>query len=210
MIAHTAYSLWDRDRTRYTEFMIQYNSEDDIPRLIEAANERVAETRALGEGMPEEAWHKRPAEDSWSAAECISHLNTLSEKMLPKLREAIADAGDASVKSPGPYHYGLFEKLFVYLAGASEQRPRFRARAPGLYEPEHKPEVSELLDEFERLQGELIDTLNRVRGYDPSKLKAKSPAAAWLTLSVGQWLVLLISHQSRHISQARRALEAAG
>ena len=189
--------------------MIQFNSDDDIPALIDEAKRLTEEARRIVDSSDASTWHAHPSDGGWSAAECFQHLIEVSSKMLPNLGEVVESMKADESKRPDRYHYSMFERMFVYLASGSEERPKVRFKAPTLYVPQAALETNPMLDEFERWQGDLINVISNLKGKDPSKTKMPSPAASWLKVSVGQWIVLLLVHQSRHLSQARRALEAA-
>ena len=95
-----------------------------------------------------EAYNRRPAKDSWSAAECVEHLAATAREMLPALDESIRLARERGWLARGPFEYSRFGNWFLSFAVADELPPKRRARAPRLYRPpqrgyELEPAVAE-------------------------------------------------------------------
>ncbi|MDP8242644.1 MAG: DinB family protein [Candidatus Hinthialibacter antarcticus] len=187
--------------------MVQFNSDKDIPALVQEANRLLDEVCAITKDCDDDLWRRRPSEDEWSASECCDHLVQISSKVIPKLQEALQMMKSEQSERPKAYHYSMFERLFVYFASGSDRRPLIRLKSHTDYAPVQSPSIQETITQYQHWQSELIVIMQAVQGKDPTKTKVASPAIDWLKLSVGQWIVLLLVHQNRHILQARRALE---
>ncbi len=58
-------------------------------------------------GLTDEQVNWRPAPGKWSMAECISHLNILGWRHLPKIDYAIVRGQQQHVYHSGPVPYGI-------------------------------------------------------------------------------------------------------
>ena len=169
------------------------------------------EIRNLTAPLDLEAYNRRPAKTSWSAAECVEHLSATAREMIPALDAGVAQARERCWLAHGPFEYGRFEKWFARQAGGDELPPKRRFKAPKLYHPSQQTyDLEPAVEEFLRLQDAYIQTLQLASGVDLARVKVASPAMSLLKLSLGQWLRAMESHQRRHLWQAREAAKAGG
>ena len=72
-----------------------------------------ADADALAGGFSDAQFNWQPAEDRWSIAQCIEHLNATARAYLPMLDEGIASAIRQGLYSAGPFRYSLDRKSVV-------------------------------------------------------------------------------------------------
>lgn len=169
------------------------------------------EIQSLATSVDPATYNARPAENAWSAAECIEHLSATAREMIPALDAGVARARENGWLAHGPFEYGRFEKWFARQAGGDELPPRRRFKAPKLYHPPHQTyDMDDALQEFLALQDRYIETLQLASGVDLARTKVASPAMSLVKLSLGQWLKSMDGHQRRHLWQAREAIRRVG
>lgn len=144
---------------------------------------------------------RRPAEGSWSAAECIEHLNISAEKYVRRFRRAL----DAGPKLPPRERETLTwrGRFFVWLL---EPPMRRKLRAPRGYAPQSAPPREELVARYVNLHAELIRILEESDAIDRSKIHVNSPASRYVKLRLLDGFSLLTAHARRHLRQAGRAI----
>jgi hypothetical protein len=165
---------------------------------LQAARERLC---ALREALPLPAWQQRPGPGRWSPAECISHLNLTSEALLPLIREGIDQArtrGPVSLR----YHRGLLGwfvwRIVTPSGGVSiDTIPEF--------EPVGSPVPGALIADFDRLQEQMIECVDRSKGLPIDRVTLVSPFHGRLRYNLYAALTLVPRHQHRHLLQAERA-----
>lgn len=168
------------------------------------------EIRNLTAGLDPALYNQRPAEKSWSAAECVEHLSATAREMIPALGAGISRARENGWLAHGPFEYGRLEKWFARQSGGGELPPRRRFKTPKLYHPPHRTyDVEEAVAEFLALQDRYIETVQLASGVNLARVKVSSPAMSLLKLSLGQWLNSMEGHQRRHLWQAREAVRRA-
>jgi hypothetical protein len=59
---------------------------------------------------------------------------------------------------------------------------------------------------FRAYQVQYIDRLRQASGLDLARARVSSPAARWLTMSLGSGFALMAAHERRHLWQARRVI----
>jgi len=160
------------------------------------------EARNLLTYTNEEALRKRPALSSWSALECVVHLNLATQAMLPGIRQAVESAAPRSDEKQN-YKMDFAGRL---LAWSLEPPVFIKLKAPKLAEPLESAGPEPALLEFERLHDELIGLLHASAGKGIDQQKMKSPFAN-MHYSAYSAFRIIAAHDRRHLWQARKAAE---
>jgi hypothetical protein len=178
------------------------------PRLISAELQACAldfrhavdEARNLLTYTNEEALRKRPAPSSWSALECILHLNLATEAMLPGIRQAVEAAASRSDDQPN------FKMDFAgrLLAWSLEPPVFLKLQAPKLAQPTESGGPEPTLREFERLHDELTGLVYASARKAIDQQKMKSPFAN-MHYNAYSAFRIIAAHDRRHLWQARKA-----
>lgn len=150
----------------------------------------------------EELVAKRPSAESWSALECVLHLNLATLAMLPGIREAVG-AAPASPAATQTFKMDLPGRL---LAWSLEPPVLVKLQAPKLAQPLATAGVEPVLKEFEQLHEQLIDLVHESAGRQIDQQKMKSPFAN-MHYNVYSAFRIIAAHDRRHLWQARKALE---
>lgn len=154
------------------------------------------------DGLDDEQFNWRPAENAWSVAECLDHLVSLNSQMCRKLDEGIEKGRENGLTADGPFKYGFIGNWFINLASDSEAGRKRKFKAPAAYAPTSNHTISRLEKAILEVQDDLILRVEHANGLDLARIKVPSAAANWLKLSLGQWFKLLAGHQRRHFLQA--------
>ncbi|MBI2685821.1 MAG: DinB family protein [Acidobacteria bacterium] len=177
---------------------------EDYARQIDSAN---AAAKAIVDNHSSAELTKPTAAGGWSPAECIAHIAKTLEVYLPSIRAALADGRAQGLTGEGPFHYGFFARMFLWMI---EPPVRLRTKTPTVFAPRPQPDVQPALDSYLRLHRELQRLLQEADGLDLAAIRVVSPANAKLKLPVGAVFGVLTAHARRHLWQARRALSESG
>ena len=158
------------------------------------------EARNLLTYTDEEALKKRRRQASWSALECVIHLNLANQAMLPGIRRAVEAAETARTKPT--YHMDFSGR---FLAWSLEPPPLIKLKAPKIAEPLEIAAPEAVLLEFERLHTQLIDLLHASEGKAIDRQKMKSPFAD-MHYNAYSAFRIISAHDRRHLWQARKTL----
>jgi len=158
------------------------------------------EARNLLTYTDEEALRKRRHQASWSALECVVHLNLANQAMLPGLRKAVEAAADTS---EGTTYRMDFAGRFV--AWSLEPPALIKMKAPKVVEPLEAGGPEAVLLEFERLHRELLGLLRASQGKAIDQQKMKSPFAD-MHYNAYSAFRIISAHDRRHLWQARKSL----
>lgn len=173
--------------------------ESDFERLIDRV-------RRLADSADPDTFLRRPAEGSWSAAECVDHLNGTARLYLPELEEAIAGARRQGLTGDRADGRTLLGRL---IAWATAPPPRLKMTTFRELEPAQHGDPAELVEEFARLHRAVIDQMNGTADLDGKRIKVRSLLDSRLKLSLDDWYAFIAAHARRHLWQAERALEQA-
>jgi hypothetical protein len=173
---------------------------DGIVREFESASARL---RTLHRDVPPDRWPRRPAPESWSAGECIVHLNLTGAAMLPLLREGIARARQSGRAARRRYRRGLLGWL---LWRGLSSPGRFKTKTVAAFVPTADRPADEVVAEFERLQAAQIAVARDADGLPIDRVQIASPFNGRVRYNVFAALSILARHQHRHLWQAERVV----
>ncbi|MDQ3068975.1 MAG: DinB family protein [Acidobacteriota bacterium] len=147
---------------------------------------------------------RQPASGSWSAGQCLEHLNHTNRAYLAKLRPALASAVPGTGDVTAPLLSSWFGRKF---AASMDEQVSFKARAPKSVVPAVTLDRDAVTGEFRRLLGEMEAVLDRSRAIDLNRVTFPSPLFRLVKMRAGTALRILLAHMRRHLAQAERALD---
>lgn len=177
---------------------------NELASALEAAIARVREL--VGSADPA-AFNRRPARDSWSAAECVDHLNASARLYSPVLAEAIQEARRQGLTGHRADGRTLLGRFVVW---TTEPPPRLKTGTFAELEPSRDHDPPELAATFASLHRALIDQIRGAADLDGKRVKIRSVLDSRLKLSLHDWYAFIAAHARRHLWQAERALHNAG
>lgn len=153
--------------------------------------------------IPPARFSKQPSPQSWSAAQCLSHLNGYGLYYLPLLEKA--------VQYPGRKHSFRSGWLGDYFAKTMEPAASGAVAKNMKAFKQHIPPAGEDSDAvialFIEQQEQLLKLLEKAKGADLNKRIVPISIAPFIRLKTGDVFRFLIAHNRRHIAQAARALK---
>lgn len=176
----------------------------EIVRELEHAEARL---ETLAENLPDELWGKRNDPTSWSAAECVAHLNLTSEAYLPLIRKAIEEARQLPRPRRGPYKRDFLGWMFATMTGPLPSMGRIRigrVKTTAAFVPTGSQPKPQGLAQFKRDQNELIVLVREGDGLALDKVLIRSPFGGKIRYSCYSAFTILPRHQERHLDQAER------
>lgn len=144
--------------------------------------------------------NQRANKDSWSALECVAHLNSFAKHYNASLKRAIKKSKTKG-HQPETEFQGTWIGQYHVQNVLPEHRPR-KLKSPG----HHNFLASKLnLEELNQLSQHLEEQktiLMEANQINLNRTKVSLESMPWLKLRVGDFLPFLIKHQSRHLVQA--------
>ena len=163
---------------------------------LESAQRRL---HVLGQTLSDGDWSRRPGPDRWSPLECVAHLNLTALAMLPLIRDGLARARSDGRPAPRRYRRDALGWLLVQ---ALNKPGKFKVRTTAAFVPTADRPVSEVLAEFDSLQGEQVACVRAADGLPVDRVRIASPFNARIRYTVYSALSILPVHQHRPLWQA--------
>jgi hypothetical protein len=157
--------------------------------------------------IPHSRFARKPSPESWSANECLQHLNSYGKYYLPAIEKSIAKGSKEPFKdefSPG-WLGNYFTKLMLPSANG---KPSKKMKSPKDHAPKTIIESHLVVAEFIDQQEKLLRLLIQAKKIDLNKNKVGISIAPFIKLKLGDVFMFLIAHLQRHTLQAQRALNA--
>lgn len=149
-----------------------------------------------------EELNARESAESWSALECIEHLNRYSEFYIPEIELKIMDSGYAPEK--------VFKSVLLGDFFAESMLPKQSMKKMKTFKdknPLGSRLDKEVLTKFIAQQYKLLELLEEAREVSLIKNRVPTSISKWLTLKLGDTFRVLIYHNQRHMKQAKKALK---
>lgn len=178
--------------------------QDQLAAIIAQLEHTRTRVRRLATQTPDSRWATRTAEDSWSVAECIAHLNLTSREYLALLRPAIAEHAVASAPVRR-YRRDVIGWVIGYAAGPLPRIGRRRvgrAKTLAPFVPAGTLSKGVVLADFQTLQDEQIALVHFADSRPLQEIMIPSPFVKGIAYNAYSTFIVLARHQRRHLDQA--------
>jgi hypothetical protein len=153
-----------------------------------------------------QALNQKSSPVSWSALECIEHLNRYGDFYLKELKKQFLTSGQVPANTL--FKSGLIGNYFANSLQAKENLNKMKTFQ------DMNPKGSELtisvIDKFVAQQKEMLEILERCLTINLKKAKTSISISSVIKLRMGDTLRVVIYHNERHIVQANKAVAAGG
>lgn len=149
----------------------------------------------------------QPAPGSWSAVQCLEHLNSYGHYYLPALHAAIRKGEQDQLHVKPIFRSSWLGNYFTNLMKPQENGAlRGKMQAPKGHRPVLQQDATTVITEFIRQQEQLLELLARAEHVSIGQLKVPTSLSKFIKLSAGDTFRFLIAHEQRHVLQALRAM----
>lgn len=177
----------------------------EITELQVQLDEVASQAGSLVKGVLTDDLRLRPETDHWSIAECLEHLSLSSESLIRMIRAACLQAGEAQIIGTEPCRMDTIGRLLNW-----SMRPpvRIKLQTSEPYQPNLIEPLEEVLPRFLSLQEQLKTEIANAAVLDLNLVKVQSPFSRWVQPNLFSCMVLIVTHQRRHLWQAENAKRA--
>lgn len=176
---------------------------EGLDAIVTELQEAAEQARHLIETTDARFFTVRPNPGSWSASECIAHLNISTELFLPVLGPALEDARKRNLLSDKPPSMDLLGRILRWFL---EPPIRQRVKTSAPFVPKAVRAKAESLGEFISLQEKLLALARAARGIDLKKVRIVSPFDKRVKYNLYSAFRIVAAHQRRHLWQAEQAV----
>lgn len=184
---------------------------DEFGGLAAAARQFEASKRegaALAAGLTERQLNWRPGPDRWSVGQGLMHLAVGTDRVLPAIDRAIAQARERGWWASGPARYGWFTRLMVR---SMEPPPKWRFKTiPLFYPPAETLHGDQVLRALDASRDRLLERVRLAEALDPKRAIVVSPVSRLIRVPLGGYLAFLAAHDRRHLWQAQQVRKSSG
>ncbi|NOQ71301.1 MAG: DinB family protein [Crocinitomix sp.] len=173
--------------------------------LIDDLAERtIANVMAAEElkNLPIEILNQKSSSESWSALECIEHLNRYGDFYLKEIKKQFLTA--AQVPATTEFKSGLIGNYFAKSLQAKEKLNKMKTVKN--MNPNGSDLTIGVIDTFIAQQKEMLEILDRSLTISLKKNKTSISISSVLKLRLGDTLRIVIYHNQRHLAQAKKAV----
>ena len=157
--------------------------------------------------LPASQFEVTPSAQSWSASQCLAHLNSYGEYYLPQLHYAIVRGKERGKISVPEFKTGLLGNYFTNLMLPENNGvPSRKMKSPKDHLPIANDDSAIVLATFIEQQEKMIALLQQARHVNLNAVKVPISIAKFIRLRLGDVFMFIVAHNSRHMLQAERAL----
>ena len=182
-------------------------SKNLVETVVAQAQRNADEARSIVSGLTNAQLNWKPSPEQWSIAQCLEHLTAASGGFNPYFVEALARGRQRFAAASPPAYQPTFMGRWL-IKHVEPESPR-KLRAPKIFKPSAS-NVQNALDNFLAQQKNFLSFVGETKGIDYNRTRLRSPVTPLVRYSLADAYVITVSHEQRHLQQARRVREAPG
>lgn len=180
--------------------------DERITSIISDMNAVAEDAKATFGSLTNEQLNWKPADKSWSVAQCLDHLIKTNEQFYPEFAKLAAGTRKNTFwqnVSPLTGWGGRF-----LIKAVSEDSKKAKAPSKAIVPPSDIEE--RIVERFCDHVADVNRRIDTVADVDRKKTVVTSPFLAIFTYTLDDAYTVLVEHSKRHIRQAKRVMEADG
>lgn len=140
--------------------------------------------------------------NGWSIAECLEHLNTYAAFYQTQLPVALEKASQTN--NSAMFKHSFLGKYFINSMDPTRSKKKFKALKRHL--PLNVGDTNLIISKFIQHLEDMLKILKLAQNKNLSKNCIKTSISPWIKISSGDAIQFLLTHNKRHLDQARRNL----
>jgi hypothetical protein len=187
--------------------MNKFKSEDLINQLQADVRHIIAAAEHLQTADPVKLNYS-PAENSWSVAQVLEHLNAYNRYYLPAIEKSMVHISRDTSAWFIPGFWGNYFTKMMMPKNVFEIKNKMRAMKN--YSPTNGLNVDAVFKEFFQHQNKLLHLLDVAKRRNLNSIRIPITITKLIRFKLGDTFRFLIAHEQRHMMQARNAIKAVG
>jgi hypothetical protein len=194
---------------KYLTMSVTFNSVALLEQLQQKVKELATTVEEKLHHLPAPVLLLPPAQDKWSAIQCLEHLNTYSRFYLPQIASAIEQGHARQQSATASFKSGWLGNWFTKtMQPKPDGSLPMKMQSPRNARPATDLDAGKVMTEFLTGQQQLLSLLQGAEGVNLQGLRVPTSLGKWLKLSLGDTFRFFIAHEERHVLQALRAVGA--
>jgi hypothetical protein len=179
--------------------IMKFNQRDLIANLVECTKRNINSVAQMQE-LGVDRLNLKPSSDSWSALECLAHLNRYGDFYIPEISRRIAHAEN------GDNEFFKSGYLGEYFANSMKVKEKLnKMKTFKSMDPSGSQLSMDVVSTFLIQQRDLLDLLQIARSKNLTRIKTGISISKYIKLRLGDTFRVVIYHNERHVFQAQRA-----
>jgi hypothetical protein len=150
-------------------------------------------------------WH--PSQTIWSMVQCVDHLARINIAYAAALLDALQDVRNPTRVRLAPIKPPFFSSLFIRTL---EPPPGRKLRSPSKGIPSPQVGREEVFQAFVHSHDNVRTVIREGASRDLNRIRFKNPFIEFLRFTVGAGLLIITTHDRRHLWQAEQVRKSVG
>lgn len=147
--------------------------------------------------------NKKPSVETWSIAQNIDHLIVINESYYPIFKQL----HEGTFKLPFMGRLGFYVKWMGNLILKAVEPDRHKKmKTQSIWEPSNSTIDADIVQKFVAHQEQLKKHIQSCSGFIDASVVIYSPASKAILYTLEQAFNIIVSHEKRHLNQAREVL----
>ncbi len=172
--------------------------------LEQQVEEQLKEVIAVFQNLPDDQLLQPAIDGGWNIAECLAHLNSYGDFYLPRLEKAMEKA--PVLQGPYRFKHSFLGGYFIAMMNPSEPTKKYKALKK--YRPATIPDPHAVVSEFIQQLEVLLKIVLQAEQKNLMKVKVATTLSPLLKIHLGDAMQFVLTHNRRHLIQARKNLES--
>jgi hypothetical protein len=165
------------------------------------------DAQATFAGLDAQQVNWRPDGARWSVAQCFEHLCAANRLMIQQAEAALDQSRTRTVWQRLPVLPGVFVRMLIR---SQSPEAAWRFKAPADAQPSASDIAPDILRRFIEQNRAAVALVQRLDEPRAAREIMTSPFASMITYSVLDGWRLMLTHDRRHLEQARRVTQSRG
>jgi hypothetical protein len=178
-----------------------------VSELIKSIEDSSKQVKESFGGLSEAQLNWKPAQDKWSAGECVEHLIVTNKAYFPVLEKITTGTHKNSFWQKFSPLSRVWGSLLLKTVSPGTER---KAKTANIFLPVSSAVPKTIIGDFIKTNDEFVSYLKKLGSIDLKKTKIYSPVSKFITYSLLDAIKIITFHEVRHINQAKRVMEMEG
>ncbi len=180
---------------------MEVSSEELIDDLTRQTSEHIRQAEAFTH-LPLETLNRKSDAESWSALECVEHLNRYGDFYIPEIRKQINTSRHLPAAN---FRSGRLGNYFAKSMLPKEKLNKMKTFKS--MNPAGSRLNADVIKRFLAQQEQILELLKAAKEVNLTKTKTAISISKWIKLRLGDTFRVVIYHNERHILQATKVAE---
>jgi hypothetical protein len=163
---------------------------------------QLKEVISVFQNLPENVLMKPATNNGWSIIECIEHLNTYAAFYQPQIARAIDNAPVGNDRET--FKHSFLGGYFIKSMDSSRSKKKYKALK--IHTPVNIENPNTVIPKFIQHLENMLSFLRQASHKSLGKNSIVTSISSWIKINPGDAIQFLITHNKRHLEQAKRNL----